>query len=223
MLQMLLISGTLALLTAAPGQAQVPIQADFDASQFQGPWYVVGAVSDDQGFLDAKDNMKMPVVLVTSLANGDLGIKFGFPTPDGGCQETDSTFTKGAVDGQFSNAGEASALGGGAGRRGRLAGPWGQAGGVRAGAQLSRLPPPPPAMAQTDIRVAFTDYKHFAVMYFETQKGGVKNVWLQLYARAPELFPEGAQRMQQLAPQLGLNPSQGVLLPKSDQCAEVLA
>ncbi|XP_043326163.1 lipocalin-like 1 protein isoform X2 [Cervus canadensis] len=183
MLQMLLISGTLALLTAAPGQAQVPIQADFDASQFQGPWYVVGAVSDDQGFLDAKDNMKMPVVLVTSLANGDLGIKFGFPTPDGGCQETDSTFTKGAVDGQFSNA----------------------------------------AMAQTDIRVAFTDYKHFAVMYFETQKGGVKNVWLQLYARAPELFPEGAQRMQQLAPQLGLNPSQGVLLPKSDQCAEVLA
>lgn len=33
MLQMLLISGTLALLTAAPGQAQVPIQADFDASQ----------------------------------------------------------------------------------------------------------------------------------------------------------------------------------------------
>lgn len=48
--------------------------------QFQGPWYVVGAVSDDQGFLDAKDNMKMPVVLVTSLANGDLGIKFGFPT-----------------------------------------------------------------------------------------------------------------------------------------------
>ncbi|KAF4016917.1 hypothetical protein G4228_008226 [Cervus hanglu yarkandensis] len=121
--------------------------------------------------------MKMPVVLVTSLANGDLGIKFGFPTPDGGCQETDSTFTKGAVDGQFSNA----------------------------------------AMAQTDIRVAFTDYKHFAVMYFETQKGGVKNVWLQLYARAPELFPEGAQRMQQLAPQLGLNPSQGVLLPKSGE------
>ncbi|XP_070312259.1 lipocalin-like 1 protein [Odocoileus virginianus] len=183
MLQTLLISGTLALLTADPGQAQVPIQADFDASQFQGPWYVVGAVSDDQGFLDAKDNMKMPVVLVTSLANGDLGIKFGFPTPDGGCQETESTFTKGAVDGQFSNA----------------------------------------AMAQTDIRVAFTDYKHFAVMYFETQKGGVKNVWLQLYARAPELFPEGAQRMQQLAPQLGLSPGQGVLLPKSDQCAEVLA
>uniref|UniRef100_A0A8B9WVZ9 Lipocalin/cytosolic fatty-acid binding domain-containing protein n=1 Tax=Bos mutus grunniens TaxID=30521 RepID=A0A8B9WVZ9_BOSMU len=107
MLQTLLISGTLALLAAAPGQAQVPIQADFDASQFQGPWYVVGAVSDDQSFLDAKDNMKMPVVLVTSLANGNLGIKFGFPTPDGGCQETDSTFTKGAVNGQFSNEGEA--------------------------------------------------------------------------------------------------------------------
>ena len=29
------------------------------------------------------------------------------PRPDGRCQETDSTFTKGAVDGQFSNAGEA--------------------------------------------------------------------------------------------------------------------
>lgn len=36
-------------------------------------------------------------------------------------------------------------------------------------------------MAQTDIRVAFTDYQHFAVMYFETQKGGVRSTWLQLY------------------------------------------
>nr|XP_025118267.1 proline-rich protein 2-like [Bubalus bubalis] len=36
-------------------------------------------------------------------------------------------------------------------------------------------------------------------------------------ARAPELFPEGAQRMQQLASKVGLNPSQGVLLPKSGE------
>lgn len=40
---------------------------------------------------------------------------------------------------------------------------------------------PHPAMAQTDVRVAFTDYQHFAVMYFETQKGGVRSTWLQLY------------------------------------------
>lgn len=37
-------------------------------------------------------------------------------------------------------------------------------------------------------------------------------------ARAPELFPEGAQKMQQLAPQVGLNPSQGALLPQSGEC-----
>lgn len=36
-------------------------------------------------------------------------------------------------------------------------------------------------------------------------------------ARAPELFPEGAQRMRELAPKVGLNPSQGVLLPKSGE------
>uniref|UniRef100_A0A2K6FUN8 Lipocalin like 1 n=1 Tax=Propithecus coquereli TaxID=379532 RepID=A0A2K6FUN8_PROCO len=102
---------------------------------------VVGVVSDDQGFLDSKDNMKMPVVLVTPLANGDLGLKFGYPTPDGGCQKMDMTFTKGTTEGQFSN----------------------------------------PAMAQTDIRVAFTDYQHFALLYFETRKGGLRNVWLQLY------------------------------------------
>lgn len=36
-------------------------------------------------------------------------------------------------------------------------------------------------------------------------------------ARAPELFPEGAQKMQQLAAQVGLNPSQGALLPKSGE------
>lgn len=40
-------------------------------------------------------------------------------------------------------------------------------------------------MAQTNIRVASTDYKHFAVLYVETQKGGVRNVWLQLYGGQP--------------------------------------
>ncbi|XP_053413315.1 lipocalin-like 1 protein isoform X1 [Nycticebus coucang] len=183
LLQALLTGSFLILFRLSPGQAQVPIQANFDASQFQGTWYVVGVASDDQGFLDSKDNMKMPVVLVTSLANGDLGLKFGYPTLDGGCQKMDMTFTKGATEGQFSN----------------------------------------PAMAQTDIRVAFTDYQHFALLYFETQKGDVQNVWLQLYARAPELFPEGAQKMQLLASQVGLSPSQGVLLPKSDQCASALS
>ncbi|XP_012884800.1 PREDICTED: lipocalin-like 1 protein [Dipodomys ordii] len=107
----------------------------------------------------------------------------GSPRPDGRCQKLDTTFTKGAVNGQFSN----------------------------------------PAMAQTDIRVASTDYEHFAVMYFQTQKADVTNTWLQLYARTPELFPEGAQKMQQLAPQLGLSPSQGALLPKSEECAGALA
>ncbi|XP_016817694.1 lipocalin-like 1 protein isoform X2 [Pan troglodytes] len=136
---------------------------------------MVGVVSDDQDFLDSKDTMKMAVVLVTPLGNGDLALKFGYPTPDGGCQKMDTTFTKGAVPGQFSN----------------------------------------PAMALTDIRVAFSDYQHFALLYLETRKGGLRNQWLQLYARAPELFPEGAQKMQLLAPQVGLSPSQGVLLPKS--------
>ncbi|XP_048669246.1 lipocalin-like 1 protein isoform X2 [Marmota marmota marmota] len=175
MLQTLLISSLLVLLRMSLGWAQVPIQDNFDAVKFQGIWYIVGAVSDDQSFQDSKDDMKMPMVLVTLLANGDLDVKFGYPTPDGGCQKIDTTFSKGAVDGQFSN----------------------------------------PAMAQTDIRVPFTDYKNFAVVYFETQKGDVRNVWLQLYVRVPELFPEGAQKMQLLAPRVGLNPSQGAMLPKS--------
>ncbi|VFV28387.1 lipocalin-like 1 [Lynx pardinus] len=177
--QALLIGSVFVLLRLSLGQGQVPIQANFDASQFQGTWYVVGVASDDQDFLNSKDDTKMPVVLVTPLDNGDLALKFGYPTPDGGCQKMLTTFTKGAADGQFSDA----------------------------------------AMAQTDIRVVSTDYKHFAVLYVETRKAGVRSVWLQLYARAPELFPEGAQKMQQLAPQVGLNPSQGALLPQSDQCA----
>jgi hypothetical protein len=37
------------------------------------------------------------------------------------------------------------------------------------------------AMAQTDIRIPFTDYKHFTIMYFETEKAGVRNIWLQLF------------------------------------------
>ncbi|XP_006918273.2 lipocalin-like 1 protein [Pteropus alecto] len=175
MLQTLLVSCTLALLRVSPGQAQVPIQANFDASQFQGTWYVVAAASDDPGFLDAKDSMKMPVVWVSPVANGDLALKFGYSMPDGGCQKMDTTFSRGAVDGQFSNA----------------------------------------AMAQTDIRVVSTDYAHFAVLYLETQKAGVRNVWLQLFARTPEMFPEGAEKMRQLAPQVGLNPSEGTLLAKS--------
>lgn len=47
-------------------------------------------------------------------------------------------------------------------------------------------------MAQTDIRVAFTDYKHYAVMYVEMKKGDVKSTWLQLYGRW--LTGEGAQQ-----------------------------
>ncbi|VTJ54218.1 Hypothetical predicted protein [Marmota monax] len=255
MLQTLLISSLLVLLRMSLGWAQVPIQDNFDAVKFQGIWYIVGAVSDDQSFQDSKDDMKMPMVLVTLLANGDLDVKFGYPTPDGGCQKIDTTFSKGAVDGQFSNPGEAAVA--------------------------------PTAMAQTDIRVPFTDYKNFAVVYFETQKGDVRNVWLQLYGgqptpplvtglalgavpriwsaelptctfhhtptcggrnpcfpgapptpetygeglwpspfahpsslppvRVPELFPEGAQKMQLLAPRVGLNPSQGAMLPKSGE------
>ncbi|XP_024618200.1 lipocalin-like 1 protein [Neophocaena asiaeorientalis asiaeorientalis] len=56
-----------------------PTRANSDTSQFQGMWCTAGAVSDDQGFPDSKDSMKMPVVLVTPLANGDLGLKFGYP------------------------------------------------------------------------------------------------------------------------------------------------
>ncbi|XP_037351294.1 lipocalin-like 1 protein [Talpa occidentalis] len=179
MQQTLLTGFFLALLGLCPGQAEIPIQDNFDASQFQGVWYVVGMASDDEGFQEAKDDMKMPVVSITPSANGDLTVKFGYPTPDGGCQKLDTTYTRGAVDGQFSDA----------------------------------------ALAQTDIRVVVTDYQHFAVLYMQTQKGGASNNWLQLYARAPELYPEGAQKMQQLASQVGLNPSQGALLPKSDQCA----
>lgn len=41
---------------------------------------MVGVASDDQGFLDSKDNLKMPVVLVNPLANGDLALKFGYST-----------------------------------------------------------------------------------------------------------------------------------------------
>lgn len=39
---------------------------------------MVGVASDDENFLSAKDDMKMPVVLVTPLANGDLDLKFGY-------------------------------------------------------------------------------------------------------------------------------------------------
>ncbi|XP_012863149.2 lipocalin-like 1 protein [Echinops telfairi] len=180
MLQAVLTTTLLGLLWATPGQGQVPAQANFDASQFQGIWFVVGIASDDQGFLESKDNMKMPVVSVTSKPNGDLAVKFGYPMPDGGCQKVDTTFTKGPTNGEFSNA----------------------------------------AMAQTDIRVVETDYNHFAVMLFQTDKGGVHSTWLQLYARAPELYPQGAQKMQKLAPEVGLNPSQGALLPKSDECTQ---
>uniref|UniRef100_A0A2R9AKP6 Lipocalin like 1 n=1 Tax=Pan paniscus TaxID=9597 RepID=A0A2R9AKP6_PANPA len=102
---------------------------------------MVRVVSDDQDFLDSKDTVKMAVVLVTPLGNGDLALKFGYPTPDGRCQKMDTTFTRGAVPGQFSN----------------------------------------PAMALTDIRVAFSDYQHFALLYLETRKGGLRNQWLQLY------------------------------------------
>ena len=41
---------------------------------------MVGVASDDQSFLDSKDSLKMPVVLVTPLAKGDLALEFGYST-----------------------------------------------------------------------------------------------------------------------------------------------
>nr|XP_020837059.1 lipocalin-like 1 protein [Phascolarctos cinereus] len=86
-----------------PVQAAVPLQANFDNSKFQGLWYITAAASDDEDFLAMKEMMKMPVTLVTLLANGDLSVKTVFPGPDGRCQKVDVTFTKGAMPGQFSN------------------------------------------------------------------------------------------------------------------------
>lgn len=48
--------------------------------QSQGIWYTAGVMSDDPGFLDAKDSRKMPVVSVTPMANGDLALKLGYST-----------------------------------------------------------------------------------------------------------------------------------------------
>uniref|UniRef100_A0A2K5CF61 Lipocalin/cytosolic fatty-acid binding domain-containing protein n=1 Tax=Aotus nancymaae TaxID=37293 RepID=A0A2K5CF61_AOTNA len=71
---------------------------------------MVGVVSDDQDFLASKDTVKMPVVSVTPLVNGDLALKFGYPTPDGRCQEMDTTFAKGAVEGTLGPGSAARAL-----------------------------------------------------------------------------------------------------------------
>uniref|UniRef100_A0A2K5MZZ3 Lipocalin/cytosolic fatty-acid binding domain-containing protein n=1 Tax=Cercocebus atys TaxID=9531 RepID=A0A2K5MZZ3_CERAT len=103
---------------------------------------MVGVVSDDQDFLDSKDTMKMPVVLVTPLENSDLALKFGYPMSDGRCQKMDMTFTKGAVG----------------------------------------------AVALTDIRVAFSDYQHFALLYLETRKGGLQNQLRGGRPRHPQLW-----------------------------------
>lgn len=47
------------------------------------------------------------------------------------------------------------------------------AGGTCPGPEVTALAPP--AMALTDIRVAFSDYQHFALQYLETRKGGLQN------------------------------------------------
>ena len=103
----------------------------------------------------------------------------------------DTTFTKGAVPGQFSNPGEVGQQaglwrGGPGGCADCWIGTWGRGvrgatlgGGGALGLESAALAPP--AMALTDIRVAFSDYQHFALLYLETRKGGLRNQWLQLY------------------------------------------
>ncbi|XP_043845015.1 lipocalin-like 1 protein [Dromiciops gliroides] len=182
MMKAVLLGCLLGLLWGSPVQADIPLQANFDNSKFQGLWYIVAAASDDNDFLAMKDNMKMPITFVTSLANGDLSVKTVYPGPDGRCQKIDATFTKGAVPGQFSN----------------------------------------PGMGQEDISVLNSDYKHYAILRIKMNKGGVQRVMMQLYCRSPELFAEGAQRMQMLAPKLNLNPSQGAIFAKSDECNKAL-
>lgn len=47
--------------------------------------------------------------------------------------------------------------------------------------QTLSLSCPPSAMAQMDIRVVTTDYKHYTVLYIKAQKGNTNTMWLQLY------------------------------------------
>ncbi|XP_027708701.1 lipocalin-like 1 protein [Vombatus ursinus] len=79
-----------------------------------------------------------------------------------------------------------------------------------------------PAMGQEDISVLSSDYKHYAILRIKMNKGPVQRVMMQLYCRSPELFAEGAQKMQMLAPKLNLNPSQGAIFPQSDECNSAL-
>ncbi|XP_074048608.1 lipocalin-like 1 protein [Macrotis lagotis] len=80
-----------------------------------------------------------------------------------------------------------------------------------------------PSMGQEDISVVSSDYKHYAILCIRMNKGGAQTVMLQLYCRSPELFAEGAQRMQMMAPKVNLNPSQGAIFPKSDECDKALS
>ncbi|XP_072489164.1 lipocalin-like 1 protein [Notamacropus eugenii] len=183
MMKAVLLGCLVGLLWGSPTQADdVPPQANFDNSKFQGLWYITAAASDDEDFLAMRESMKMPTSFVTPLANGDLSVKIVYPTPDGECQKVDATFIKGEMPGQFRN----------------------------------------PDMGQEDINVLSSDYQHYAILCIKMNKGGVQRVMMQLYCRSPELFAEGAQKMQMLAPKLNLNPSQGIIFPKSDECNKAL-
>ncbi|XP_068020195.1 lipocalin-15-like isoform X3 [Melanerpes formicivorus] len=97
---LMLPSLALALLCLLQAGAEVPVQPDFSAEKFAGPWHLVAAVSNCSVFLKMKDEMKSAIITISILPEGDLAMKVLWPLMDK-CQKFELLFQQSGQAGHY--------------------------------------------------------------------------------------------------------------------------
>ncbi|KAJ3610977.1 hypothetical protein NHX12_020993 [Muraenolepis orangiensis] len=90
-----------ALLCALTAGADVAPMKDFDVTQVNGKWYLVGFSTNSQWFVDHRDGMKMGVTMMVPTEEGDLNLSYATLNADGTCWRTSHLANKTETPGRF--------------------------------------------------------------------------------------------------------------------------
>ncbi|KAM8995918.1 lipocalin-like 1 protein isoform 3-T5 [Ara ararauna] len=74
--------------------------AELDMSKIAGRWHITAMATDNESYLQKKDQLKMAMTSIEVLGNGDLNVSFAIPTP-GQCMRLVSIYKPTGVLGQY--------------------------------------------------------------------------------------------------------------------------
>ncbi|XP_065551475.1 lipocalin-like 1 protein [Lathamus discolor] len=74
--------------------------AELDLSKIAGKWHITAMATDNESYLQKKDQLKMAMTSIEVLGDGDLNVSFAIPTPEQ-CMRLVSIYKPTGVLGQY--------------------------------------------------------------------------------------------------------------------------